>query len=581
MVATTANANPIGDIFSSILSAFLAFIISFTILLLPFFYLSGMRDIEAAYYTVINNFYGVSKPIYLNVNYLNEYVLFVQVASALISFYIAYLVYKSTAPEREIQLEGRKLLEGEKAVQQWYKAMDKEEKWGEEGILICQTPDGEKLTISQDRETKHTILIGGTGSGKTTILRPRIDAARERGDRVLIYDNKSDFTATLPNAKDIILIAPWDSRGWAWDIATDCRNRSDAEAFADAVITANDKDPMWSNAARAILSAIIIRCQNQLPKRWGFSHIFKIIEGDAEVQSTVKTFCPENFSLVKDMQSKTTASILVTLKSFLRPISAFATAWDDCKVPNKFSIKNWLHGKGIEADKRTIIVQGNGEVETVQIALTQALISAIKREVTSPRFTDVRPSERRINLFLDEFKQLGKLEGFSTLLEVGRSKGIRLTIALQDIHQLYEVYGREVANTWLSGFGTFIIGAVKGTETTKYLTEMIGRKRIKVYSPSYSDGTRSDTYQEQDRAVISSDKFARKLGANENGVRLILFTGDDYAYIIDAKHLTSEQQNQKRKPTKPAAWLNPDFSTAFDVAVANQVRKEADYVINQ
>jgi hypothetical protein len=146
---------------------------------------------------------------------------------------------------------------------------------------------------------------------------------------------------------------------------------------------------------------------------------------------------------------------------------------------------------------------------------------------------------------------------------------------------LFAIYGKDVANTWLSSFGTYIIGAVKGVETTKYLSELIGRKRIRVYSPSYSDNgdgrlTRSDTYQEQDRAVFAPEQFARELGANQNGARLLLFTGGDYVYMVDAKHLSSDQTKQRRASTVPAAWTSADWPSPIDLAIANQLRAEQE-----
>jgi hypothetical protein len=130
-----------------------------------------MADLEAAYFTVINTFYPiVSTPIYVDVEWLEEYVFFVQFLSLSLGVFATYLTYKSTTPDKEIQLEGRKLIEGEEAIDKWFEVMDKEESWGGEGILICETPNGDQLTISEDRETKHTIIMGGTGAGKTTIF---------------------------------------------------------------------------------------------------------------------------------------------------------------------------------------------------------------------------------------------------------------------------------------------------------------------------------------------------------------------------------------------------------------------------
>lgn len=572
---SASNQGPQGDVAVAIFIGIAAFIMSVALLLFPVFKLLNLSDTKAAYYTVVNNFFPVNQAVYKNIQYLEPATLIVIVLSMLIGAAAFYCFLQSDTPDKEIALEGRKMLKGVDAIKMWKKVMSKEELWGKAGILLCQTPTGEELTISQDRETKHVLIVGASGSGKTTILRPRIDAARSRGDRCLIFDNKSDYTATLPNSRDIILVAPWDARGWAWDVAVDCRNKSDAQALANAIVE-ESKEPMWSNSARAILTALIVRCQKESPAVWGFSNLTELMKSDKEIQRSVQLYTPEFSILVLDMESKTVTSYLVTLIAYMMPIFTLADAWDRCAVAGRFSIKNWLHETGLEAERKTLIIQGNGAEEGLQKMLTQSLIYSIKREVTSPRFTDVAPHERRINLFLDEFKQLGKLEGFGTLIEVGRSKGIRLTIVLQDIQQLFELYGKEVAQTWLSNFGTYVIGKLSGVDTTKWLSDTVGKKRIRVFSASYSNdgvnvGSRTDSYQEQDRAVIQPEEFSRLLGVHETGVRVALFTNDDYLYIVDSVSLTHEQTKPKRLHTVPANWTKSEWPSAHDVAIAEQV----------
>lgn len=577
---TLNNQKPHGDIATAILVGIAALAGSFLALLFVSFKILSLAETKAAYYTVLNAFYPVKQPIYHNIQYLDIAIMSSLVISMLLAAAAAYFFLKADTPLAEVAISGRKMLKDDEAIKVWQKVMDKEEKWGKLGILICRTPSNIDLTISEDRETKHCLLVGGTGSGKTTVLRPRIDAARERGDRCLIFDNKSDYTATLPDASEILLVAPWDSRGWAWDVAVDVRNKSDAIALSNAIVEAA-KDPLWSNAARAILTALIVRCQKESPQEWGFSNLTHLMKSDTEIQRSVQKYTPEFSILVVDMTSKTVTSILVTLIAFMTPIFMLADAWDNCRVANKFSIKNWLHETGIEADKKTMIIQGNGAEEQLQTMITQSILTAIKREVTSPNFTDVAPDQRRINLFLDEFKQLGKLEGFGTLLEVGRSKGIRLTVVLQDVQQLFEIYGKEVAQTWLSNFGTYIVGSLAGVDTTRWLSDMVGTKRMRVYSSSFSNdgvniGSRTDSYQEQDRAVIEPTDFKRLLGTMEAGARVALFTGDDYIYIVDACHLTKEQKRTKRLPTVPAAWTKPEWPSALDVATAEEVVAERE-----
>ncbi|PTB86868.1 hypothetical protein C9940_00620 [Pseudidiomarina aestuarii] len=443
---------------------------------------------------------------------------------------------------------------------------------GGAGLPIIETPNGDLLTISLDRETKHLLFVGGIGAGKTTLIRPLIDAARLRGDKCLIFDNKSDYTSSCVGAKQIILLAPWDARGAAWDIAADIQNRADAEALADALIIGNDRDPMWANAARAVLTAMIIRAQNQAPGHWSFDFLTDILAaGYAEIQATVSSFTPEFSILVADGESRTTSSILMNLIAFMRPIFALADAWCRCKTTTKFSVRRWIHGQGIEANKLTVVIQGNGAHSALQQALTQALFSAITREITSPCVTDAAPGERRIQLFLDEFKQLGKLNDFGTLVEVGRSKGVRLTVGIQDISQLREIYGNDVTTTWLGSFGTYVVGRLSGADTTEWISKFYGKGKILRYQPSYSnDGTaapsRTDQWVEDEIPVVRQEEFTSRLGPNADGVTVLVTTGDQFVYQLSARHLTDTEKRPKRPATLPARWTEPDWN-ASDITV--------------
>src|SRR5690606_4758763 len=64
--------------------------------------------------------------------------------------------------------------------------------------------------ISLDRETRHALLLGSIGGGKTQAALPILLAAIERDDRVIVHDMKGDFTAGLPG--DPLIVAPWDRR---------------------------------------------------------------------------------------------------------------------------------------------------------------------------------------------------------------------------------------------------------------------------------------------------------------------------------------------------------------------------------
>ena len=91
------------------------------------------------------------------------------------------------------------------------------------------------------------LVIGATGSGKTNSV---ADLAADRESCTsLILDIKGDFTAMLAylTIERFMLVAPWDRRGWRWDIARDVTSLSQARLFASAF--RRPDEPIWSTGA--------------------------------------------------------------------------------------------------------------------------------------------------------------------------------------------------------------------------------------------------------------------------------------------------------------------------------------------
>ncbi len=585
--ATTKPAQPTADLTYYIFIGVILFILILLSVLSAWLYIDSY-DIKTALNTIIDNIPFLNL-LHINLNdhyyvFSNKLELILNVSSvvsATITTVIISQLYfnESNSLSSEIYITGRKLLSNNDAIKMFIKKMNEEKKWGLRGLALIQTTDNQKLEISEDRETRHILIAGSIGGGKTTVMRNYIDEAINRKDKCLILDNKSDFTKTLRN--EFILIAPWDSRGAAWDVASDIQTRHDAKSFAAATIEVSEKDPLWGNAARAILEAMIIRAQKENSKNWDFGFITDImIAGDSEIQQTVKRYTPEYSALVADMQSKTTQSIMINLIAFMKPIFNLADAYSRCKTQEKFSFRSWLLD---EENRQTVVIQGNGAHSELQRALTQAIFAYITRVITSPEITDVRANKRRIQIFCDEFVQFGKIEDFGTLIEIGRSKGVRIVLGVQDISQLRKIYGQETTQTWLSSLGTYIICRINGQETAEYFSKIFGNKRVKTYQPSVSlqqsaagGNQRTDQWIEQELPVFRTDEFSRLLNVNEKGVQVAVFTSDDFVYLIRAKHLSESQKHERRAATKAARWTQVGWPSSEDLIIANEKQKNKE-----
>lgn len=426
-------------------------------------------------------------------------------------------------PARQ-HLAGRQLLSGDEAQRKLQNEMNKEVLTDGQGVEVYP-----EVSVSLDRETKHFLACGGTGSGKTTVLFPIVREIKENGQRLLIYDNKGEWTERI----DGIIFAPWDKRCVAWDISEDILNIADARAFSEAVIK-DSSDPMWSNAARAILTAVIVSLIRE-KENWNLTSILEeIYKGYKHIRGLIYQYTPEAVGLVESQEiTKTAQSFLIVLSSYMSTLADLAAAWQGKK--QRVSFRRWLLSNQSSGD--TIILQGNQRYRPLEQAYIQAIMAVIGGVISSPELEE--STQRKIWFCFDEIAQVGKVPSLTKMLEIGRSKGIRVILGLQDISQIREIYGDRIAETWAANVGTYFIGRTQGVETAKFLADLIGKEKVRKYMPVYSGGyrgstaeARQDSWQESDEYLIRPDEMSSDLGKRKDGVDVLLMTGGAYAYLL-------------------------------------------------
>jgi len=343
-----------------------------------------------------------------------------------------------------------------------------------DGLLIHPA-----LAISQAREKQHLLILGQPGAGKTQILLPIIGRAVNRGDRALIFDYKGDLTATT--TERVAIIAPWDSRGWAWDIAKDVTNKQDARAFAAALIQETGKDPFWSNGARSLLVAMIVKLQVERGQSWNWGELAALVPADLDrLYIMVRDYNPEGLAAVEEA-SKTTQSLRMTLASFLSALFDLADAWDRHPEEKRVSLRRWMIDPPAHYP-RSFVLQGNIAYEPLMKAYIQGILRTVQQIVGSPGFS---ATDHKIWLFLDEFIQLGKLDTLVSLLEVARGKGVRGVLACQDFARISEIYGADAAKGLMGTVATKIFGMTSGTSAQDY-SDLIGDQELKVHNITFS-----------------------------------------------------------------------------------------------
>lgn len=109
-----------------------------------------------------------------------------------------------------------------------------------------------------------------------------------------------------------------------------------------------------------------------------------------------------------------------------------------------------------------------------------------------------------VHFYLDEFANTCKIPKFNELLSYARSLGIGITMILQSLSQLKEMYEKKW-ETIIDDCNTFLyLGGISSESTLKYLSGMIGTGTFEKKNTSKSKGRQSSF-------STSYDKFGRKL----------------------------------------------------------------------
>lgn len=387
-------------------------------------------------------------------------------------------------------IRGRRCLQGEAARKAWTQVESEDA----DGLHIHPALPA----ITKDRETRHILIFGGVGSGKTQTILPMMRDARARGDRMLVFDLKGDFTrefasktmSYMGNEVEVVdvVFAPWDSRSMPWAVAHDVDTLSAAREFAARMITepAGGGSPMWANASRQVLVTCLVELQVTKPGRWGFADLVAGLTRPVdELAEAARIHFPEAVKALGDgqQQNVTTVGIQINLMSYLSVVFDLARAWPK---PGVFSIRDWLTEKN--KNTKSVVLQHNGEFESLARAFNGAILGLASQLVNSPLIPESK--SRRLWFFLDEFPQLGKVEAVFPLCEIGRSKGVRVVIGTQDIAQPKNIYSEHQVNALVSMVGTHVVTRVSSGETADFITEkLIGEREIERLDVSTSSGT--------------------------------------------------------------------------------------------
>jgi hypothetical protein len=429
------------------------------------------------------------------------------------------------------------------------------------------------VQISQREECNHFLIVGGTGAGKTTVLWPILDQIRARGDKMIIFDSKGDFTQSWPGVgeRDFVLLSPTDKRSARWQIGADIRTRLEAQTLAETLIPTTEKDPMWSNGARALLVGLISDLQTRAPGRWGFAELAQVVASALTDFQTLKDILaredPAALHIIGGADaktktpSKTAHSFIVNLGAFMSSVISLGVGADDLKDNQTWSVRRWLAGK----TPPVAILGFRKSVKGVNQSFISSLIEQVVLQIGD--MPDAAPDKRRIWLVLDECPQAGKIPTITDSLTTLRSKGVRVIIGMQSLAQVRESYSKDTATTWAGSCGIQVIGKLGSDEDQAWASKVLGDHEVErfVGQVSMTAGAgaaqRNQSWERVREPVLMPASFAQEFRLIKNwlgqmiGPRLLVIAGGEAA-ILDWRFPAIT----KRRPARVAArWIGVGY----------------------
>lgn len=321
------------------------------------------------------------------------------------------------------------------------------------------------VPLVKDSETRHILITGTTGSGKSVCMMELMDKIRNRAQRAIVYDDSGTFIKHYYRQGRDIILNPLDKRCPAWNIWQDGYDLADFEAMAASLMPLHlsGSDPFWIDSARTIFSTLA----NKLkvlgnPNTRAF--LRPMFSSDDSLNTLLQGTVAE--VLTSESLEKMALSIKSTLATYCK---SFLYLQDEIKP--LFSIKKWIQN---ETNDSWIFVATSAD----KLEALKPLIS-VWIDVAARNLLSLTPSfDRRIWFLIDELASLHRLSSLSLLLSQGRKYGVCNVTAFQDIHQLRSIYGRDEAEALLAMYNTNLCYRTKCPDTAMWMSRLTGQREI-------------------------------------------------------------------------------------------------------
>ncbi len=379
------------------------------------------------------------------------------------------------------------------------------------------------------RRNLNVLVIGGSGAGKTRFyVKPNIMQAN---CSMVVLDPKGEnlrSTGWLLKKKNYrirILDLVQMERSHCYNPFVYLRDDNDVQRLVTNLFKATtpkgstSSDPFWDTAAQMLLLALIFYLKYEAPEdEQNFAMVMEMLragdvdEEDSKAMSALDTLFydlrktdPDHIALkyydaYHSGSGKTLKSIQITLASRLEKFNLESVA--GLTITDELDL--WKLGE--EKTALFAIIPDNDTSFNFLVSLLYTQIFQQLFEVADKKYGGSLPVH--VQFLMDEFANVSLPDDFDKILSVMRSRGVSVSIILQNLAQLKALFEKQ----WESIVGNtdeFVYLGGNEQATHKYVSELLGKETIdtNTYGKSTGrNGNYSTNYQNTGRELMTPDE---------------------------------------------------------------------------
>ena len=443
------------------------------------------------------------------------------------------------------------------------------------------------LDGNRHRRNLNVLVIGGSGAGKTRFYcKPNLMQANTsfvildpKGEQVRAVGNLLKEKGYEVKVLDLIDM----EKSHCYNPFVYLRNDNDVQRLVTNLFKSTtpkgsqSNDPFWDNAAQMFLLALIFYLKYEAPEdEQNFAMVMEMLRaGDVDEDNNMPSPLDNLFYDLEKVNpnhialkyyrsyhsgaAKTLKSIQITLAARLEKFNLESLA--------SLTITDELELNTLGEKKTAIfaLIPDNDTSFNFLVSILYTQLFQQLFEVADKKYGGSLPVH--VHFLMDEFANVSLPDDFDKILSVMRSRGVSVSIILQNLAQLKALFEKQ----WESIVGNcdeFIYLGGNEQATHKYVSELLGKETIdtNTYGRSYGmKGNYSKNDQQAGRELMTADEV-RML---DNQYALLFIRGErpvkDFKFDI-LKHPNIEfTEDGKGKP-----FIHGDTSgAAFTIELSN------------